>query len=108
MAFSSATIFNTWLVIMMLRRKAKHLIGDLLKCVISVGLGMKYTDSKGRRQPQSPIISDNGGVWKYLQIIGGFGHSTDTPQANRQGGVRKKASSASSASCYKNLKVFMV
>ena len=104
MAFSSATILKTWLVITMLRRK----IGDLLKCVISVGLGMKYTDSKGRRQPQSPIISDNGGVWKYLQIIGGFGHSTDTPQANRQGGVRKKAGSASSASCYKNLKVFMV
>ena len=63
---------------MMLWRKAKHKIGDLLKCVISVGLGMKYTDSKGRRQPQSPIISDNGGVWEYLQIIGGmrgrFGH----------------------------------
>ena len=81
---------------MMLWRKAKHKIGDLLKCVISVGLGMKYTDSKGRRQPQSPIISDNGGVWEYLQIIGGRGEvwaqSTDAPQAKRQGGVRKKAS----------------
>lgn len=82
---------------MMLWRKAKHKIGDLLKCVISVGLGMKYTDSKGRRQPQSPIISDNGGVWEYLQIIGGregevWAQSTDVPQAKRQGGVRKKAS----------------
>ena len=76
---------------MMLWRKAKHKIGDLLKCVISVGLGMKYTDSKGRGQPQSPIISDNGGVWEYLQIIGGRG-GTDVPQAERQGGVRKKAS----------------
>ena len=58
---------------MMPWRKAKHKIGDLLKCVISVGLGMKYTDSKGRGQPQSPIISDNGGVWEYLQIIEGGG-----------------------------------
>ena len=61
--------------------KPKSQIGDLHKCVSSVGLGM--ASAAGTLNPQLfqimtvfGMISDNGGVWKYLQIIARVGLGT--------------------------------
>ena len=61
--------------------KPKSQIVDLHKCVSSVGLGM--ASAAGTLNPQLfqimtvfGMISDNGGVWKYLQIIARVGLGT--------------------------------
>ena len=61
--------------------KPKSQIVDLHKCVSSVGLGM--ASAAGTLNTQLfqimtvfGMISDNGGVWKYLQIIARVGLGT--------------------------------
>ena len=69
-AFSSGSILKTSLC-----KIAKRQIGGLVKCVISAGLGMRYTDGKSRRHLQSPIIWDNDGVLKLSEIMVVFGNT---------------------------------